>query len=826
MTNMSIRHLFGASGLALAIAGAQPAFAAEPDSAASRSSGVQEIVVTAQKRTENLQTVPVAVSAITPELVKNARIENIADLRGTVPNLYVTTQPGGSSIPTTTMRGQVSGASSNPTVDNGVSYYIDGVYLGALNGILFDVSDIERIEVIRGPAGTLFGTNSTGGAVNYITSGPTGKFGITQDLSYARFNSFRTKTRIDLPEWNGISLSGSYMHNERKSNVRNFRQTTIDYTSLTDGKIGKLTSAERLGESETDAIHIAARAKPVDGLTINYKFDWTYQKSTPPPVYLIGFPSTPGGIGAYQTVASQEYFGGPTVDEYIQLQRGKVAYNDNTTLNTTKTTSHLLSIEYAANPWLTIKNTASWRSNDRDPLTSNLDGTGFLTVPIAFGEGGVPTAFAPFGLLTVRCCAQLRQFSNETQFSIDTDPLDVTAGLFYYTRRTLPTNPWGEAVVDAFQVYPGGAHPGTPLTAFDRSFTYRVKQAAAYGQATYHLTDTVDLTGGIRYTQDDKSFFDVAAGPPGSTFNYSKGNFSYLANVTWKPNSDLMVYGKYVTSFIAGGVSAGPLAVDSVTGKVFQGAAVPYGEETAKSWELGLKTDLLDKRLRANLAAFYVNYAGLQIAQFASSGCITSPSGNCEPIVSSSTTANIGKARAYGLEFELTAVPVDRLTLTAGGSYTHFEYQYIDPAILANGGVTRVEDYPNSQRPKFVANVAAQYEAPLVGDTSLLLRLDAIYRSSVVIGTAVFSKTPFDDAGLPYDPTYMNALNTQPSLLTLNARASVADIPLGSTTATISVWGRNITNKQQLNFMANTGITVAGLYDDPVTYGVDLTIKL
>ncbi len=251
------------SALALAICGAQPAFAqTETDdqtAADVRTGGVQEIVVTAQKRAENLQSVPVAVTAVTSEAIANARIENIADLRSIAPNLYVVTQPGGSSIPSTVMRGQVSGAATNPTVDNGISYYIDGVYLGALNGILFDINEIERIEIIRGPAGTLFGTNSTGGAINYITSGPKGEFGVKQDFSYARFGSFRSKTRIDTPEWNGLSASVSYLHNEKKNNVRNFRQTTIDYSAHTSGEVGKLTSVKRLGENTNDAVHVAAQ---------------------------------------------------------------------------------------------------------------------------------------------------------------------------------------------------------------------------------------------------------------------------------------------------------------------------------------------------------------------------------------------------------------------------------------------------------------------------------------------------------------------------------------------------------------------------------------
>ncbi len=823
MRYLKLAGVTSASAFALAICGAQPAFAQDADAAdapAARTGGVQEIVVTAQKRAENLQKVPVAVTAITSEAIANARIENITDLRSIAPNLYVVTQPGGSSIPTTVMRGQVSGAASNPTVDNGISYYIDGVYLGALNGLIFDMSDIERVEIIRGPAGTLFGTNSTGGAINYITSGPKGKFGVKQDLSYARFGSFRSKTRIDLPEWNGLSAAVSYLHNERKSNVRNFRETTMDYTSYTNGAIGKLTSAKNLGESTTDAVHAVARWEATEGLTFDYKFDWTREKSTSAPVYLIGLPDTPGGLGAYSQIAAQAAAGGLSLNDYIQTTRGKIAYNDNTTPMVTKTQSHLFVANYKANDWLTIKNTTSWRSNKRTGFTSNLDGVGFLDI--------APNT--QLGLLTVMCCSKLNQFSNELQLNIDTDKVTGTLGLFHYTRKTQPgSNPWGMLTNETFAPYYMGVRASaSSITDFDRSFIYRVKQDAAYGQLTYHLTDKFDVTGGLRYTQDDKNFFDTSNGQPGMNYNYSKGNFSYLVNLTWKPTDSTMAYAKYSTSFIAGGTAAGPLAIDPATNRVFQAAAKTYGEEKAKSWEAGVKTELFDRHLRANLAFFYVTYTGLQTPLFKSGELVTAPSGAQVMSMASQYTTNFGKARAYGMEWEFTAVPVDGLTLGWSGSYTNFKFQEISQDILAAGGVSSVGDYPVSQRPKFMTNVSAQYEMPLVNDTRLALQVDGAYRSKINVGTQAFSNAGFLAANIPasvYDNSYINDLLHQKGLLTVNARASIKDIPVGPTTATVSIWGRNITNKQRLNFIANTSITAAGLFDDPATYGVDLSIQ-
>ncbi|TXG98140.1 MAG: TonB-dependent receptor, partial [Rhodocyclaceae bacterium] len=791
----------------------------ETDAPAARSGGVQEIEVTAQKREENLQKVPVAVTAITSEAIANARIENITDLRSIAPNLYVVQQPGGSAIPTTVMRGQVSGAASNPTVDNGISYYIDGVYLGALNGLIFDMSDIERVEIIRGPAGTLFGTNSTGGAINYITSGPKGEFGVKQDLSYARFGSFRSKTRIDTPEWNGLSASVSYLHNERKSNVRNFRQTTMDYTAFTNGELGKLTSVKRLGESTTDAVHATLRWKDVvEGLTLDYKFDWTREKSSGAPVYLIGLPDTLGGLGAYYQIAAQAAGGGLSLDDLIQTKRGKIAFNDNTTPTLTKTQSHLFVANYQANDWLSIKNSTSWRSNKRSGFTSNLDGTGFLDI--------APNT--QLGLLTVMCCSQLNQFSNELQLNIDTDKVTGTLGLFHYTRRTKPgSNPWGMLTNETFSAYYLGMRyaPGSSIDDFDRSFQYRVKQQAAYGQLTYHVSDQFDVTGGLRYTHDDKNFFDTSSGQPGANYNYSKGNFSYLVNLTWKPTDNTMAYAKYSTSFIAGGTAAGPMAVDPVTHLPFIAAAKTYGEEKAKSWEAGVKTELFDRRLRANLAVFHVTYTGLQTPLFKSGELVTAPSGEEVMSGASQYTTNFGKARAYGLEWEFTAVPTEGLTLGWSGSYTNFKYKKISADILAAGGVTKVSDYPVSQRPKFMTNLSAQYVMPLVDDTRLSLQLDGAYRSTINVGTQEFSNAGFVAAGLSYDPRYMNDLLKQKGLWTLNARASVMDIDVGPAKATVSLWGRNITNKQRLNFIANTSITAAGLFDDPATYGVDLSIE-
>jgi iron complex outermembrane receptor protein len=152
---------------------------------------LEEIVVTAQKREQNLQDVPVAVTALSQATLETNRIVDVRDLSAMAPNLTVRVASGGSSLPTYSMRGLVTGGGALGS-DRGISVYIDGVYVQAGSGSIFQFADLERIEVLRGPQGTLFGRNATGGAISILTRGPTGEFGVRQELSYGNYDQLRT----------------------------------------------------------------------------------------------------------------------------------------------------------------------------------------------------------------------------------------------------------------------------------------------------------------------------------------------------------------------------------------------------------------------------------------------------------------------------------------------------------------------------------------------------------------------------------------------------------------------------------------------------------
>jgi iron complex outermembrane receptor protein len=265
---------------AAALVSARIASAQTPASGAAESNQLEEVVVTAQKRAQNLQIVPVAVTAISATELEQQRIVDVNGPSGLAPNLSSYPQTNGAAVPVITIRGLSTGTGGT-AVDTPIAIYVDGVYIGRANGSDFDLADIERVEVLRGPQGTLYGRNATGGAINIITKAPTGQFGITQTLSFGNYAEFRSKTRVDLPDWNGLSAEITYMHDQSDGWVKNTQPgIAADYSGLTLGHVGTIVGERTLGLRDVDAVHAALRYTGIDNLTLDYKIDYTDQRDT------------------------------------------------------------------------------------------------------------------------------------------------------------------------------------------------------------------------------------------------------------------------------------------------------------------------------------------------------------------------------------------------------------------------------------------------------------------------------------------------------------------------------------------------------------------
>ena len=727
----------------------------------SRDDGIGEIVVTAQRREQNLQDVPISVTALNAEAIEANRIQNVSDLGSLAPNTIVVKQPGGGNIPQFTIRG-VAGTNSAPESDNPVSLYIDGVYIGRAVGAIFDLADIERIEVLKGPQGTLFGRNSTAGAVSITTSDPSGTLGGKIDGTIGNFDQRRLRASLDLPEWNGFSAKISYLHSERDGDIRNLGAgTKWDFGPHTNGAWGIRTSPETLGAENTDAGRIAIRYNSGDFDAV-YKFDYTDSVTT-------ANGSTPITFDPTGIIASQ-----PESGIVATSRRPDAVNNAFTTPTEQKTMGHLFTVNFKASDQVSFKNILAYRTNKL--RTSNqIDGAGGLTKNglVAFlgaaGAAGTPglTSFAglnagsigdPVLLLGIINGVDNQQFTEEAQVTVDTDAFNLISGFFYFDEN-IDTQKLGSLTVFA-QTAPGFVVPGTYVSPG----IVKNKSYAIYSQGSYHITDNLDLTLGGRQTWDDRFSFNITSTPQ----RVKGGKFTYLAGLDYHPTEDILTYVKYSTGYVSGGILNG----------------FAYEPELAKSLEGGVKADLLDRHLRVNVAAYHTTFEGVQFIAF-DSGV--------------QRLKNAGSAEVNGGEIEVTARPFGGLLLNGSLGYSDFKYTRLDPAIGVVGA------YKPAFRPKITGNASIEYSFPAMSWGGVLsARADVQYQSRY---DAVTTRSEFSVA---------------PARAILGARVSLAEIPLGSTQFRVAAWGRNLTNNRSLTYAANLGLLAAGLYQPARTYGLDV----
>jgi iron complex outermembrane receptor protein len=268
--NLYRRHvvLLSATAIQLALSGSNPAFA-QSVSPQSEWSGLEEIIVTAQRREQSLQDVPIAVTALTSEDLVANRVLSVADLTGLAPGLIVAESAGGGKIPFFIIRGATS-AGLVPGSDKQVSLYLDGVYLSSTRGSIFDLPDLERIEVLRGPQGTLFGRNATAGAVSISTRDPTGEVGVKVLASIGNYDQYRFGVSVDLPQVGPLSGYVSALYNYRRGDIRNVAAGQIwDRRNALSQRNAKVTrSPEFLGTTDSTSVFGALKFESGDFSTV------------------------------------------------------------------------------------------------------------------------------------------------------------------------------------------------------------------------------------------------------------------------------------------------------------------------------------------------------------------------------------------------------------------------------------------------------------------------------------------------------------------------------------------------------------------------------
>lgn len=808
--------------------------------------GLGEIVVTAQKREQSLQDVPIAVTAVTQENLQANRIFTVNDLSSIAPGLTVKPSAGGISTPAFTMRGQVSfGVVAGS--DKQVSIYVDGVYISSPRGSIFQLPDIERLEVLRGPQGTLFGRNATAGAVSITTRDPSGEVGFKVQGSVGNLDAYRLRATLDTPEFGPFSAYFSYVRDYRRGDIENAGAGTVWDRTLSSSPFGVRTSPRWLGTVNSHSYFAAVKFEPAgsDFKTV-YKYDRNDDKGTPEGTGFIGVNPAAPLTGAITTalVNSQEVYAAPNG------KRPKIVTNSWVTPRRQHVQGHSVTSTWQATDNLTVKNVFGYRKAEVF-APSSIDGLSGLVftpealVPTAtlFGIsalaaqgvdltdpangpliqgtiGAIAGSLAPqlgnrFLLIASQASSISKQYSDELIVNYASGNLNATVGALWFHSSDQSGGPVGIQNTFSLSILPQSGV--IPLGNVGRYFN-KATSLAAYAQLEYKFSPQLEVIAGARITKDKKTsrfVWDVLDPGTGTIFPQptivpppnKKTKPNFLVGVNWTPNDDVLVYGKWSNSFVSGGSTAG----------------IEYDPETASSFELGLKADFLNRRLRTNLAVYHVTYKNYQSPQ-----STTSPQSTAAilPILTdlygaasaarlprslSTFVISQGTIKAKGFELEVTAAPTDGLNLGGSLGYTDVKNSFIDPLLLAaNGG----ELVPTA-RPKWTAAVFGSYETqPIFGDSTLQFRVDGQFRS----------RTRFNSH--PTTDLYTEGLSvaTVKGFWLVNGRAAVRHISIGGANAELAVWGKNVFNRKEATFALFTPLADSANYLPPRTFGIELSL--
>ncbi|HKX77313.1 MAG TPA: TonB-dependent receptor [Novosphingobium sp.] len=782
---------------------------------ASEAASAFDIVVTAQKREQLLQDVPVAVSVVTQESLQANRIVNIRDLDGLTPGLSVRKQSGGNALSSFSMRGILTSGDA-PARDRGIGMYIDGVYIGNAFGSMMSMPDIAQIEVLRGPQGTLFGRNSTGGAISITTREPDGKFRFKQGVTLGNYHHIRSVTSVSSPQIGPFSVLGSFVYSKERGDTRNIGGgTRWDFSQLFGRPVFK-TAVNYLGGNESKSAFAAAKAD-LGEFKLVYRFDFTRETSSAPAQ----------GI-AYLSPAYRDLIANQpnqAILPKVTKGRPKEVNNWANVPSDLKVYGHSLTATWDVSDAIQIKNVAAHRKTRVWAPSSDASGMGgLINTGSAYLIARINPASADAAVgspLLINTSAQdnrFKQWSNELQLDLDTDPFHLTAGALYFQQNAFfggygEENSVGLLRNGSFVVFPNFQQPGTvpppALTGGRRTFV-KTKSYAAYGQIEFHLRDDIDLVGGIRYTKDRKTGVDrsVRSSSNANEFpiDYTGSKVTYLVGINYKPTDDMLFYGKLSTAYISGGVSS----------------TIPFDPETAKSFEAGIKADWLDGRLRTNLALYTAKYGNITTTPLTSS---IPAYAFLIPLGVGTVTTNTGAARAKGFELETMFAPSDRLLLSANLAYLDFHYTSLAP-VVTQGTL----DYQVVNRPKWTSALSAQYtSADLSSDgMHLIARVDATWRS-LQHGTAVVPLPGNANAGgaaftLAEVETYRKAADI-PAYWIVNGRIALNDISLAGVKGTVALWGRNLFNDKSGPFPIGFTTHVTAMYERARTFGVDFQIE-
>jgi iron complex outermembrane receptor protein len=782
MSQFSLRiSLFaGAAAAATIWAGAAAAQTADASSASASSGGtLEEIVVTARKRQENLQETPIAISALSAQALEDHRVTTLQKVSELAPNMNVYRTSGSLGSAATYIRG-VGFADLILGQDAPIGVYVDGVYHGRNNVQLMQLVEPERIEILRGPQGTLFGRNTTGGAMNITTHTPGEEFGGKVSASYGSHKANSFQGRIDSGQLgdSGVKFTAAYQHRQQDGDIEN-RQQPSDRSP---------------NAFKSDAYWFKAVGEWGD---LSATFSADYNNLTGYPVGLLQIvAASPATVAMFANSAS---LGGSTfpISQTPIFDFPSLALPSR---SPQRVWDQGLSLElnYRLSEYLDLKSITALRRYKRQDSSPN--GSADFRARLTTGAVG---SFNGWYSVDPRQSTD-RQFTQEFQALGSVGDFDYVAGVFILREKG---REFGRTRLPAAVTPTGVAFESISVLNYEISS----KSVAGFAQVDYRpafLEKKLQLTGGIRWTKDTKDLDQISTVLRAPSL--TNKNWSFLASASYQWTPDFMTYARFASGYRSGGFN---VRAGATTNPI-------YAPEKMKSWEAGFKLEALDRRVRLNGAAFYNKYRDLQVAQFAPPN--TTGTGG-----SSALNAN---AKYKGFELELQAVPTEGLTLTSAVGYLDAEYTSF-PVALDTGNVLTAGCTPISNGPavvgmdcsgiaavvnvpKWTVNFGVSYELPAASYGHWSARLDYSYKSSIQWGTLNLIRTPFKDAiaGKGYS--------------VVNGRVSLSDIPLsGSARARLSLYGENLFDKHYVAQGIDFGFAGTNVFNTGREVGIEGSVQ-
>mgnify|MGYP000853848523 CR=1 FL=1 len=777
--------------------------------AQAQSAALEEIVITAQKRKENLQDVPISVQALDTKALEKAGVVTLSDVKAYVPGLTIDTYPGSSEMLYPSIRGIVPN-SIQTSVPIPMAIHVDGVALTQLAGLNLAGADLERIEVLKGPQGVLAGRNATGGAINIVTAKPElGQFGFKQQFTVAERGQFLSKTIVNAPLTDNFAAKLSYLHNKRDDlGIKNSAPGGPD-----------------LGEKKADSVRLDLRWKAASNVMVDYGFDRAEADSIDVPNQcLVPFGST-SFLPYLATVDSRI----PSLISSCNTKRlSRLNVPFQMPKNNNVAEGHNLTVTWDIDPKLTFRSITGYRKVD---TRNNVLYTGFGpgSDPYLIRSDGLPTTFVggatPFDGRNHQWVVYNESWSQEFQLLGDLNQnFKYTTGLYYSTEKGHQRQGPGIFFTVPDALFLAGAGPvGVDMATLEqRALKAKNSTWAVFGQVSWTpdiLDHKLEIVPGIRFTKDHRravgtnlrgeQYFYTATGTPGvNNLLFSVPNPAAYANVVgdndfskttpalslnYHWNKDVMTYVKASKGYVTGGFDDQQSTA--------AGFAKGFKPETITSYELGLKGEFLDRRLRLNGAVFDSKYDNEQKTVV--------HAGNVWAI------ENVGTSKYKGVELDVTALLTDSFRVSAAATWLDHKYtKWIDQDVSSP---TYGQDVSNNRKlivPEFSYVVNLDYRFP---DFGLPGKLDF----NVNFSRKDSQSTPIDTT-VPVSAKFI----TTPKYELVNARLALSQIRVGPDNKgrlTVALWGKNLTDKKYHNFdLTNTSADKVTTWGEPRTYGIDL----